>query len=110
MKAVAMKAVAMKAVAMKAVAMKPAMKPVVPNPTGLAKAPGSLSPEPVAEIAKHGRALAPVVAVAGCKSPDRNRRRRVAIHRVPRRVRRVRRESDGPRDTPRRVDAAADAR
>ena len=97
---------------------------VVPDPTGLAKTPGSLSPKPVVEIAKHGRAPAAAVevAAASCAAAERgrddaanrrrlrqsvaNRRRRVAIQRVPRRVRRVSRESDRPRDTPRRVDAA----
>ena len=96
---------------------------VVPDPTGLAKTPGSLSPKPVVEIAKHGRAPAAAVevAAASCAAAERgrddaanrrrlrqsvaNRRRRVAIQRVPRRVSRVSREPDRPRDSPRRVDA-----
>ena len=105
-------------------------EPVVPNRRGgLAKAPGSLSPKRVRlEIAKHGRAPAAGAGVAAsCAAAERsrddasanrsclrqsvaNRRRRVAIQRVPRRVSRVSREPDRPRDSPRRVDATTHSR
>ena len=107
---------------------------------GLAKAPGSLSPKRVRlEIAKHGRAPATGAGcvAASCAAAERsrddasanrsrlrqsvanqsclrqsvaNRRRRVAIQRVPRRVSRVSREPDRPRDSPRRVDATTHGR